>query len=93
MSAKTQNDRRKRNRDLIRLIKDAGMCAICGEDHPAVLQFHHTNNKSATITQLVQRGVGLPTLRQELDKCMLLCANCHLIFHYNEVSHEATTES
>lgn len=63
-----------------------GACSSCGEDHPATLQFHHKDptQKSFTVTtkQLsCVRKYPWEVVEKELDKCELLCANCHFLTH------------
>lgn len=62
-----------------------GKCQKCGwNEHPAALQFHHRDpsQKSFTITTSV---MGSPkkypweVVLQEIEKCDLLCANCHFM--------------
>lgn len=61
-------------------------CTKCGESHPATLDFHHVeyhpNNKK--VFKLVQDGHWWKRIQQEIDKCVVLCANCHRIHHYDE---------
>ena len=66
-------------------IKNQLCCADCGERHPATLQFHHLNseNKTFTIGDAVTRGFSLDKIKKEIEKCIVLCANCHFIRHYN----------
>jgi hypothetical protein len=62
-----------------------GKCEICGYgDHIAALQFHHNNpsEKEFDLTKRFCNGHGLDKLRHELNKCSLLCANCHSIISY-----------
>jgi hypothetical protein len=60
-------------------------CIVCGENHPAVLDFHHKNplEKIDTIANLKWSGCGLETLKKEIDKCDVMCSNCHRKHHYN----------
>ena len=64
-----------------------GKCIKCGESHPATLDFHHRNPEekeldlgSANCTR------SWDIICAELDKCDLLCANCHRILHYNDTA-------
>ena len=59
-------------------------CIQCGENHPATLDFHHKNsqNKEESITFLVCNGYSLDAIKKELEKCEVLCANCHRKLHY-----------
>jgi len=60
-----------------------GRCQICGYDGcPEVLEFHHVdgNKKDFGISQ---RGYtrSWKKVMEELDKCVMLCANCHREVH------------
>jgi len=60
-------------------------CTKCGFSHPAALDFHHEDptKKEANIHRLLSNG-QYAKLREELKKCIVLCANCHRIHHYEE---------
>lgn len=56
-----------------------GKCVDCGiEDHPAIYDFHHLNpdEKEFTIAHKKQYTFN-EEIKKELDKCVLLCSNCH----------------
>lgn len=52
-------------------------CEECGENHPACLDFHHIEDKNENISTLVKRGHSMKKIREEIEKCEVLCANCH----------------
>jgi hypothetical protein len=52
-------------------------CKRCGITNPRVLDFHHRNPKDKLFTVSNMRGYALDRLRKEVDKCDVLCANCH----------------
>lgn len=57
-------------------------CADCGNTFPPyVYDFHHINpdEKDFGIARIIGRTWG--KIIPELDKCVLLCANCHRIRH------------
>jgi hypothetical protein len=60
-------------------------CTKCGFAHSAALDFHHEDpsKKEANIHRLLSNGQHAK-LREELKKCIVLCANCHRIHHYEE---------
>jgi hypothetical protein len=61
------------------------VCAWCGfEDHRA-LQFHHKDplTKEFGIRQKIGK-ISLRRIQKEIDKCELICANCHQIYHSPE---------
>lgn len=63
-----------------------GQCSRCGfkSEHLCVYDCHHreTEEKDFGIAQLIKYRVTWDELVVELDKCELLCANCHRIHHY-----------
>ncbi|WP_224333358.1 homing endonuclease associated repeat-containing protein [Haloprofundus halobius] len=63
-------------------------CAQCSEHHPACLDFHHLDpdTKEKSISKMITYGYGKTRLREEIDKCELLCANCHRKLHYRDQS-------
>jgi predicted HNH restriction endonuclease len=67
------------------LIKAAGgCCSICGyQRNLAALAFHHTDSEKKDF-KLDMRSLsnrGLESVLQELDKCILVCHNCHAELH------------
>jgi hypothetical protein len=60
-------------------------CVECGESHPSCLQFHHMDKKSKEfdISRMVQQGYSIERILSEIEKCVVLCANCHFKIHYN----------
>jgi len=57
-----------------------GKCSRCGyNDHYAAMQFHHVEKKDFAWNKL--RLLNWERTKEELDKCVLLCANCHAIIH------------
>ena len=63
-------------------------CQDCGIEHIAnyntsIFQFHHRdpNEKDFAVSQINMRSFD--NFKQELDKCDLLCANCHHILHWS----------
>jgi hypothetical protein len=52
-------------------------CISCGETDPIVLEFHHRSGKEKEISRMVADGLSVATIQNEIDKCDVLCANCH----------------
>ena|SRR5208282_5118053 len=53
-------------------------CVDCGETDPVVLEFDHVNGtKSYNIGNMKAQGYSLLALTDEINKCMIRCANCH----------------
>lgn len=59
-------------------------CQNCGYDkYISALEFHHTNPEEKDFTLSRHNCVNFnDEIKQEIDKCMLLCANCHRELHY-----------
>lgn len=57
-------------------------CVKCGwQGNQAALQFHHTdpNEKDFIIGSVANKSWD--SIKKEMQKCILLCANCHSIEH------------
>ena len=80
-----------RNRKLVLDYKIKHGCYICGESEPVCLDFHHKNPNEKRIE--VALGIyrhSIETLQKEIDKCILLCSNCHRKVHHGKLSiHES----
>lgn len=62
-----------------------GKCIDCGlEGSPWVFDFHHRDPSQKEWSWGNKRTSSWTTLKEEIDKCDLLCANCHRTRHYNE---------
>lgn len=72
-----RREHRKKLRALVDAFK-AKPCADCGESYPPyVMDLDHVRGtKVAHIARLVTRG-SEARLRAELEKCEVVCANCH----------------
>lgn len=72
------------------VIYKGGRCKVCGYNKCiAALDFHHRNPKLKQNKNLTNRSFSLKRnwkdLKQELDKCDLLCSNCHREIHSNDI--------
>ena len=58
-----------------------GCCSICGYDKCAdALAFHHCDPKMKEF-RIGGSRKSWNNIRREADKCILLCANCHVELH------------
>ncbi len=56
-----------------------GSCVCCGyNEHPGVLDFHHVDPATKEFG-ISDKGMtrSWEKIKAELDKCILVCANCH----------------
>ena len=53
-------------------------CVDCGETDPIVLQFDHQRDKTENICRMVHRNFSWKRILEEISKCEVRCANCHL---------------
>ncbi len=59
-----------------------GKCEKCGwKGNQAVFQFHHKNPAKKNFNLGNVSNKSWDTVKQEIKKCTLLCANCHMIEH------------
>ncbi len=60
-------------------------CAKCKESRWWILDFHHQNpdEKVRNIGDLRNSGC-FTKLKEEMEKCVVLCKNCHSDFHHQE---------
>lgn len=74
-------NKRRRKLKLLAVKYLGGSCVVCGYDRcVASLDIHHTRDKEFGIAH---KGVtrSWERLKAELDKCILLCKNCHGEYH------------
>jgi hypothetical protein len=80
-----QSERRKDCYEWYYEYKLSLSCIKCGFSHPAALDFHHRDKdgKDFNPSQLIGQ-TNKNRFLEEVQKCDVLCANCHRIHHYNE---------
>lgn len=71
-----------KNQALVNRFKSFYGCSHCGERDVIVLDLHHRDpaQKDAHIAELMK--CSMKALRDEIRKCMVLCANCHRREHH-----------
>ena len=64
-------------------VKDfGGKCRDCNQEYPdAVFDFHHLDPSEKDFDWNKLRLRSIDSIREELSKCVMLCANCHRIRH------------
>ena len=85
----------KRSKERMRAIKDraasllGGCCSNCGYDQcQSALQFHHVfgDEKKEMISRMMSQKTSASDFAKEIDKCCLLCSNCHDAYHGGDLS-------
>ena len=74
--------RRDKKRSYLHKIKLEQGCEVCGYNaHPAALHFDHIepSQKKFAIADL---DAGWDDMVKEIEKCRVLCANCHAIHSF-----------
>lgn len=83
IKTKQREDKRKRKEQAIDYL--GGCCFKCKQQfHPAVYEFHHLDPASKDRDPSKMLSLKWATIQAELDKCVLLCANCHRLKHYED---------
>jgi len=82
---KAISNRKKELRKEWTAYKSTLNCAHCGETHPATFDFHHIikDPSNIKVSKLIQNQ-NYNGAREEIKKCMVLCANCHRKHHFYE---------
>lgn len=78
-------DQRNRlvNRERVIELKKNGKCFDCGLRNWIVLEFDHLRDKEFNISDMIRHSRSWKSIQLEIDKCDLVCANCHRIRTYN----------
>lgn len=72
---------RQKRRIFLEDYKKNKSCAICGwDEHPEILSSHHKNPKEKEFS--ISKLSSINQIKAELEKCSLLCPNCHFWYHY-----------
>ena len=86
----SKNNQNILKRNFIQEYKQNCSCSKCNDTRSYVLDFHHTDptKKDFNIGDATKHG--LEKIKQELEKCVPLCRNCHSEFHYFEKENNLT---
>jgi hypothetical protein len=79
--------RERRQKKKLKMIEmKGGECVYCGyKKCPQALQFHHLEPEKKRFS--MYRGIdrNWKEIKKELEKCELVCANCHAEIHSEEI--------
>jgi hypothetical protein len=74
---------RNKRRKFLRDYKLSSGCAFCGYNKCAsALEFHHKGDRGFGVN--VSSSKSIETIKKEMEKCIVLCANCHRELHDKE---------
>ncbi len=75
----TKKKNRMRLYDNLRDYCKSNSCVSCGEDDFVVLEFDHIDpkDKNSSVSDMVKNGYSWDSIKLELKRCQVLCANCH----------------
>ena len=71
-----------------------GKCVKCRwQGNQAAMQFHHKNPKEKDFIIGNVGNKSWDSIKKEMQKCILLCANCHMIEHSTKVGEKFLKEA
>ena len=82
----TKNVLRKNKRIWLIEYKKNCKCAECGINDHRVLEFHHLDKKEKEFAiSWAHDNKSIDKIEKEIKKCIVLCANCHRLLHWEEM--------
>lgn len=66
-----------KNKEYIKNFLKEHPCVDCGESDLVVLEFDHVRGEKSFNISSGIRGQGLSSIKEEIEKCEVRCANCH----------------
>jgi len=73
--------------DYVENVKEESVCEKCGEDRNPALCFHHQDpeDKKEDVSRMArEKEYTLSEVKNEVEKCKIICLNCHAIKHSNK---------
>lgn len=69
-------------------------CMDCGVEYPYyVMQFDHVRReKVCDLSTAMQRGMAIERVQAEIEKCEVVCANCHAIRTWTRLGSDAVDD-
>lgn len=78
---KNKRNYRAIRKDFLQEVKIINGCALCDEKEVCCMDFHHLHDKKFLISK--NQIVSIRKIKEELNKCVCLCSNCHRKVHAN----------
>ena len=69
------------------ILYKGGKCSICGisynGENASIFDYHHLDPsiKDANVSTMLKGKSLTDKMKNEIDKCVLVCANCHRLIH------------
>jgi hypothetical protein len=77
--------RRRKIRSAINAYKIEHGCCVCGyRKCVAAIHFHHEGKKKFNLSESTMQKKSIEEVFAEMEKCAVLCANCHAEVHAGE---------
>jgi len=68
----------QRARDFVAAYFAIHPCTDCGKSNPMILTFDHVRGtKRYNVSDMVRNGLGIETIKAEIEKTEVVCFNCH----------------
>ena len=67
-------------------IKEDFGCFDCGINNHIILDFDHIRDKKYNISRMIHDGFSWKSIKKEIEKCEVVCANCHRIRTHNRLT-------
>jgi hypothetical protein len=79
--AKATRRHRLRRREYIFEYKKQRSCVYCGQSNPLMLDLDHIDRstKKGAPATMITSGHNWTSVLKEIDKCQVVCANCHRV--------------
>jgi len=79
----TNQRRKKRKQELIE--ERGGICFDCKNSfHCSIFEFHHLEPNEKEFSWSKAKKLTEEKMRNEMNKCVMLCANCHRLRHWKD---------
>lgn len=80
---------REKNNKIKSIEYKGGECQCCGyKKYYGSLEFHHKSPKEKDFNLSKKATCNIEILKPELDKCVLVCVNCHREIHAGLITHD-----
>lgn len=76
----------ERNRQFVRDHLSSNPCVDCGVTDPRVLEFDHVSGEKRLAISHMITGYSLDSIKREIEKCEVRCANCHRIKTHKQLN-------